>query len=44
MELDTINSLDIAHSDQTSLKNDWLKKIERARASNQRWGMFYASK
>ena len=43
-ELDTINSLDIAHSDRTSLKNDCLKKIERARASNQRWGMFYASK
>ena len=43
-ELDTINSLDIAQSDRTSLKNDWLKKIERARVSNQRWGMFYASK
>ncbi|MBT3973332.1 MAG: hypothetical protein HOE99_05915 [Acidiferrobacteraceae bacterium] len=43
-ELDTINSLDIAQSDRTSLKNDWLKKIERAQVSNQRWGMFYASK
>ena len=43
-ELDKINSLDIAQSDRTSLKNDWLKKIERARVSNQRWGMFYASK
>jgi hypothetical protein len=43
-ELDTINSLDIAQSDRISLKNNWLKKFERARVSNQRWGMFYASK
>ena len=43
-ELDTINSLDIAQSDRTSLKNDWLQKIERTRVSNQRWGMFYAAK
>jgi hypothetical protein len=43
-ELDTINSLDITDSDRTSLKNDWLDKIERARVSNQRWGMYYASK
>jgi phosphoethanolamine N-methyltransferase len=43
-ELDTINSLDITDSDRISLKNDWLDKIERARVSNQRWGMYYASK
>ena len=43
-ELDTINKLQIDPIDREALTKDWHNKMARVRDSDQRWGLFFASK
>ncbi len=43
-ELDTINKLQIDPIDCEALTKDWHNKMARVRDSDQRWGLFFASK
>ena len=43
-ELERIRSITAADAVRSSLISDWIAKIDRARAGNQRWGQFVARK
>jgi len=43
-ELKRIQALDPNNTVRQELVDDWIRKIGRARESNQRWGLFMARK